>query len=247
MSQAPSSVPRGLLVVPGYLETREPKNLEWQLTTDYLGAVRLAWAMQQQEPGERHVPPEDDGRDDPELAAILGIERRQRWSKLTGRAPAQEDDLITLSWMTGTPWRPKPRGDFLRTPAVCTSPGRTPGSRAQRQASRRVLERPALTSLLEARALLEAWRIDHNEERPHGAHCWRPPAELARDWTVTNQRQLASRVDQQPGPEARGLWPRSRMKLWDPVLLLGRLVVGVGAGGVVGHVDHPRDLGYQLA
>jgi putative transposase len=55
------------------------------------------------------------------------------------------------------------------------------------------------TSLLEARVLLEAWRMDYNEERPHSAHGWRPPAEFARDWTITNQLQLAWRVDQQPG------------------------------------------------
>ena len=53
----------------------------------------------------------------PEVAAILGIQRRQLWSKLTGRSPAQEDDLITWSWMTDTPRRTAPLRELLEDPS----------------------------------------------------------------------------------------------------------------------------------
>lgn len=117
MSQPPSFVPRDLLVVPGYFETQEPKNLEWRLATDYPGAVRLAWAMQQQELANAmfHLRTAAE-KTTPDVAAILGIPRRQLWSKLTGRSPAQEDDLITWSWMTETPRRTKPLRELLEDP-----------------------------------------------------------------------------------------------------------------------------------
>jgi hypothetical protein len=118
VSQPPSFVPRDLLVVPGYFETQEPKNLQWHLATDYLGAVRLAWAMQQQELANAmfHLRTTAE-KTIPEVAAILGIQRRQLWSKLTGRSPAQEDDLITWSWMTDTPRRTAPLRELLEDPS----------------------------------------------------------------------------------------------------------------------------------
>lgn len=73
MSQAPSFVPRDLLVVPGYFETQEPKNLQWHLATDYAGAVRLAWAMQQQ--CWRTKYPEEFRRDDVQLVLATNDRR----------------------------------------------------------------------------------------------------------------------------------------------------------------------------
>lgn len=46
-------------------------------------------------------------------------------------------------------------------------------------------------SLLEARVLIEDWRIDYNTRRPHTAHGELTPAEFAAAWTITNQPQVA--------------------------------------------------------
>ena len=46
-------------------------------------------------------------------------------------------------------------------------------------------------SLLEARVLIEDWRIDYNTNRPHTAHGDLTPAEFAAAWTITNQPQVA--------------------------------------------------------
>ncbi|MHB8219679.1 MAG: hypothetical protein ACYDHU_05070 [Acidimicrobiales bacterium] len=84
-------MPRDLLVVPGYFETQDPKNLEWHLATDFPGAVRLARAMQQQELANAmfHLRTTVE-KTIPEVAAVLGIKRRLRWSKLTGRSATRQ-------------------------------------------------------------------------------------------------------------------------------------------------------------
>ena len=46
-------------------------------------------------------------------------------------------------------------------------------------------------SLLEAQVLIEDWRIDYNNNRPHSAHGDLTPTEFARAWTTNNQPQLA--------------------------------------------------------
>ena len=46
-------------------------------------------------------------------------------------------------------------------------------------------------SLLEARVLIEDWRIDYNVNRPHTAHGDLTPTEFATRWTTTNQPQAA--------------------------------------------------------
>ena len=46
-------------------------------------------------------------------------------------------------------------------------------------------------SLLEARVLIEDWRIDYNWKRPHTAHGDLTPSEFAAKWTTTNQPQAA--------------------------------------------------------
>ncbi len=46
-------------------------------------------------------------------------------------------------------------------------------------------------SLLEAQVLIEDWRIDYNEHRPHSAHGDLTPSEFAQAWTTRNQPALA--------------------------------------------------------
>jgi putative transposase len=46
-------------------------------------------------------------------------------------------------------------------------------------------------NLLEAQVLIEDWRIDYNENRPHSAHGDLTPSEFARAWTNRNQSALA--------------------------------------------------------
>ena len=46
-------------------------------------------------------------------------------------------------------------------------------------------------NLLEARVLIEDWRIDYNINRPHTAHGDLTPTEFATNWTTTNQPQAA--------------------------------------------------------
>ena len=48
----------------------------------------------------------------------------------------------------------------------------------------------AFTSLLEARVLVEDWRIEYNTLRPHSALGYRTPAQYAQAWT-TNQPRLS--------------------------------------------------------
>jgi putative transposase len=46
-------------------------------------------------------------------------------------------------------------------------------------------------SVLEAQVLIEDWRIDYNEHRPHGAHGALTPSEFAQAWTTRHQPALA--------------------------------------------------------
>lgn len=46
-------------------------------------------------------------------------------------------------------------------------------------------------SLLEAQVLIEDWRIDYNNNRPHSAHDGLTPAEFAGRWTTIHQPQAA--------------------------------------------------------
>jgi len=46
-------------------------------------------------------------------------------------------------------------------------------------------------SLLEARVLIEDWRIDYNQNRPHSAHGDLTPHEFAHAWTTNHQPQPA--------------------------------------------------------
>lgn len=46
-------------------------------------------------------------------------------------------------------------------------------------------------SLLEAQVLIEDWRIDYNNNRPHSTHGDLTPSEFAQAWTTRNQPALA--------------------------------------------------------
>ena len=46
-------------------------------------------------------------------------------------------------------------------------------------------------SLLEARVIIEDWRIDYNTNRPHSAHGELTPTEFTLQWTTTHQPQAA--------------------------------------------------------
>ena len=45
-------------------------------------------------------------------------------------------------------------------------------------------------NLLEARVLIEDWRIDYGEHRPHSAHSDLTPREFAKAWTTRHQPAL---------------------------------------------------------
>jgi len=46
-------------------------------------------------------------------------------------------------------------------------------------------------SLLEARVIIEDWRLDYNTNRPHSAYGEPTPTEIALQWTTTHQPQAA--------------------------------------------------------
>ena len=45
------------------------------------------------------------------------------------------------------------------------------------------LNREIFDTLLEAKVLIERWRQFYNEQRPHSAHGYKPPATVRRDWS----------------------------------------------------------------
>jgi putative transposase len=44
----------------------------------------------------------------------------------------------------------------------------------------------AFNTLLEARVLVEDWRIEYNTLRPHSALGYLPPTDYAKTWTITH-------------------------------------------------------------
>jgi len=46
-------------------------------------------------------------------------------------------------------------------------------------------------NLLEAQVLIEDWRVDYNEHRPHSAHGELTPSEFTQTWTTRHQPVLA--------------------------------------------------------
>jgi transposase InsO family protein len=54
-------------------------------------------------------------------------------------------------------------------------------------------------SLTEAQVLVQAWRTEYNNYRPHSALDGLTPAEYAGQWTTQQQPALSSRLDRSPG------------------------------------------------
>jgi transposase InsO family protein len=48
-----------------------------------------------------------------------------------------------------------------------------------------LLNREWFRTRAEAKVLIERWRRFYNEQRPHSAHRYQPPAEVRRNWTET--------------------------------------------------------------
>ena len=109
------------------------------------------------------------------------------------------------AWRAGVrPLRQRPEfvahavDDWCRfnAPGRCSSiparPGRTPGSRASTaDSATNSSTRWRFDSLLEARVIIEDWRLDYNAERPHTAHGDLTPTEFALRWNQINQPQAA--------------------------------------------------------
>ena len=70
-------------------------------------------------------------------------------------------------------------------------------------------------SLLEARVIIDDWRIDQVRNRPHTAHGDLTPTEFANHWTTINQPQTAWHLDQSSEP-AQG-----RDRSDDPIRVTG--------------------------
>jgi putative transposase len=65
-------------------------------------------------------------------------------------------------------------------------------------------------SLLEARVIIEDWRMDYNEHRPHTAHGDLTPREFAQAWTINHQPEAAWQLDHSTGRPQRHRRPRLR-------------------------------------
>ena len=52
-----------------------------------------------------------------------------------------------------------------------------------------------LASLLEAEVIIEAWRVEYNNYRPHSSLGGLTPAEYAAGWTINPNQQLSQRLD----------------------------------------------------
>ena len=45
------------------------------------------------------------------------------------------------------------------------------------------LNMEVFTNMVEARVVVEEWRRHYNEQRPHSAHGYKPPATVRRNWS----------------------------------------------------------------
>ena len=69
-------------------------------------------------------------------------------------------------------------------------------------------------SVLEARVIIEDWRIEYNEHRPHTAHGDLTPTEFAQAWTINNQKPHSAWTTQRvPLTESRAVVDRRRLRL----------------------------------
>ena len=100
MPAPPSFVPQALMVVPDYFGQQE--DVEWKLARDLDGTLKLAQAREQHDLAlQVHRQCLKYHLSCPDLARALSQRRESLWSKLTGRSPAREADLILWAWLTG--------------------------------------------------------------------------------------------------------------------------------------------------
>lgn len=121
MSEEPAFVPRNFLIYPNFFGKQARPDV--RLARSFAGAARLAWAIEQHELAlAMNLLMAKMDRSGPEVAAMLDMKSRNLWSKLTGRAPAKEDDLIMWSWLTDTPRRTIPVRELLFDPTAVHVP-----------------------------------------------------------------------------------------------------------------------------
>lgn len=100
MAEPPSFVPRDLLSIPADFGQHE--DVTWRLAATFREAVVLARAREQHELAYRvHRLLRKFDNSTADLADALGLRRESLWAKLRGHRPAQEEDLIVWSWITG--------------------------------------------------------------------------------------------------------------------------------------------------
>jgi putative transposase len=76
----------------------------------------------------------------------------------------------------------------------------------QRRLRDELLDGEILTSVAEATWLIEAWRREYNEARPHGSLSYMTPGEFAASWAASNSASLRSkRPRATPSPEPANL------------------------------------------
>jgi hypothetical protein len=117
----PSFAPNTLLDVPG--DYGEQEDVQWMLATTLPEALRLVRAREQHELAYRvHRQLSRHSNSIADLAAALGMRRENLWSKLRGYRPAQEEDLILWSWVTGQNRRSYPLSLVLDAPEAVALP-----------------------------------------------------------------------------------------------------------------------------
>lgn len=77
-------------------------NAIWKLATSFEGAILLARAREQHELAMAIHRLREAGKNSiHDIAEELGQTEDTFWRKITGRVPAQEEDLIVWCWLTG--------------------------------------------------------------------------------------------------------------------------------------------------
>jgi hypothetical protein len=86
--------------IPAYFGEQE--DVTWHLAPNWKDALRLAWAREQHELAYKvHLQLLQHKNSIPDLAEAIGQRRENLWQKLTGRIPAQQEDFVLWTWLTG--------------------------------------------------------------------------------------------------------------------------------------------------
>jgi hypothetical protein len=97
----------------------QQEDVEWRLARDLPGALKLARSREQHELALMvHRQCMKYRLSYPDLAARLEQRRESLWSKLTGRSPAREADLILWAWLTGERRRSYEPAGLTATPIL---------------------------------------------------------------------------------------------------------------------------------